>query len=109
MIRVWWPWCLIDEPEVNVYGGVVAAPVFRNIAQGALRRLAVAPRKGSADSDEQDQSELPSRRRVKQPGAVIGRSECGSDARLRRLESARSVGEGAELESEIAACRATVT
>jgi cell division protein FtsI (penicillin-binding protein 3) len=34
---------LIDEPEVNVYGGVVAAPVFRNIAQGALRRLAVAP------------------------------------------------------------------
>ncbi|HWP23907.1 MAG TPA: penicillin-binding transpeptidase domain-containing protein [Candidatus Binatia bacterium] len=36
---------LIDEPEVNVYGGVVAAPVFRNIAQGALRQLAVAPRK----------------------------------------------------------------
>jgi cell division protein FtsI (penicillin-binding protein 3) len=36
---------LIDEPEVNVYGGVVAAPVFRNIAQGALRRLAVAPEK----------------------------------------------------------------
>jgi cell division protein FtsI (penicillin-binding protein 3) len=34
---------LIDEPEVNVYGGVVAAPVFRNIAQGALRHLAVAP------------------------------------------------------------------
>jgi cell division protein FtsI (penicillin-binding protein 3) len=36
---------LIDEPEVNVYGGVVAAPVFRNVAQGALRRLAVAPQK----------------------------------------------------------------
>jgi cell division protein FtsI (penicillin-binding protein 3) len=34
---------LIDEPEVNVYGGVVAAPVFRNVAQGALRHLAVAP------------------------------------------------------------------
>jgi len=34
---------LIDEPEANVYGGIVAAPVFRNIAQGALRRLAVAP------------------------------------------------------------------
>ena len=38
---------LIDEPEVNVYGGVVAAPVFRNIAQGALRHLAVAPRKAA--------------------------------------------------------------
>lgn len=34
---------LVDEPEVNVYGGVVAAPVFRNIARGALRHLAVAP------------------------------------------------------------------
>ncbi len=35
---------LIDEPEVNVYGGVVAAPVFRNIAQGG-----VAPtRRGAA-------------------------------------------------------------
>ena len=36
---------LIDEPEVNVYGGVVAAPVFRNIAQAALRHLAVAPQR----------------------------------------------------------------
>jgi cell division protein FtsI (penicillin-binding protein 3) len=36
---------LVDEPEVNVYGGVVAAPVFRNIARGALRHLAVAPQK----------------------------------------------------------------
>jgi len=35
---------LVDEPEGNVYGGIVAAPVFRNIAQGALRQLAVAPR-----------------------------------------------------------------
>jgi len=35
---------LVDEPEGNVYGGVVAAPAFRNIAQGALRQLAVAPR-----------------------------------------------------------------
>jgi len=39
---------LVDEPEVNVYGGVVAAPVFRNIARGALRHLAVAPRKPDA-------------------------------------------------------------
>ena len=34
---------LVDEPEVNVYGGVVAAPVFQNIARGALRHLDVAP------------------------------------------------------------------
>ncbi|MGE5306802.1 MAG: penicillin-binding protein [Alphaproteobacteria bacterium] len=36
---------LVDEPEVNVYGGIVAAPAFRDIARGALRQLAVAPRK----------------------------------------------------------------
>jgi len=34
---------LVDEPEVNVYGGVVAAPAFRNIARGALRHLGVLP------------------------------------------------------------------
>jgi cell division protein FtsI (penicillin-binding protein 3) len=36
---------LVDEPEASVYGGVVAAPAFGNIARGALRQLAVAPRK----------------------------------------------------------------
>jgi cell division protein FtsI (penicillin-binding protein 3) len=36
---------LVDEPTVNVYGGVVAAPAFRDIAQGALQHLAVAPQK----------------------------------------------------------------
>lgn len=34
---------LVDEPEVNVYGGVVAAPVFRKIARGVLRHLGVVP------------------------------------------------------------------
>ena len=36
---------LVDEPEVSVYGGVVAAPVFRNIASGVLRHLRVLPEK----------------------------------------------------------------
>jgi len=36
---------LVDEPVVNVYGGVVAAPVFRNIASGVLRHLRVLPEK----------------------------------------------------------------
>jgi cell division protein FtsI (penicillin-binding protein 3) len=38
---------LVDEPEVNVYGGIVAAPAFRDIARGALRQLAVAPQNGT--------------------------------------------------------------
>lgn len=36
---------IVDEPEGSVYGGVVAAPAFRNIARGALRHLAIVPDK----------------------------------------------------------------
>lgn len=36
---------IVDEPQVNVYGGVVAAPAFRNIAAGVLRHLGVVPEK----------------------------------------------------------------
>src|SRR5262249_27788845 len=56
---------LIDEPEVNVYGGIVAAPVFRNIAQGALRRLAVAPDKASPLPVAGSEAEKLNRRPVK--------------------------------------------
>jgi cell division protein FtsI (penicillin-binding protein 3) len=35
---------MVDEPEANVYGGIVAAPAFSNIARAALRYLAIAPR-----------------------------------------------------------------
>ncbi|MFB3061041.1 MAG: penicillin-binding protein, partial [Candidatus Binatia bacterium] len=34
---------LLDEPEVSVYGGVVAAPLFRAIARGTLRHLGIGP------------------------------------------------------------------
>src|SRR5262249_21655534 len=33
----------IDEPHGHYYGGEVAAPVFRNIAEKALRYLAISP------------------------------------------------------------------
>ena len=53
---------LVDEPEVNVYGGVVAAPVFRNIARGALRHLAVAPQKPDLIPSAVGRAEVPFRR-----------------------------------------------
>ena len=56
---------LIDEPEVNVYGGVVAAPVFQNIARGALRRLAVAPQQLEAVPSLAELGEIPVRRPAK--------------------------------------------
>jgi cell division protein FtsI (penicillin-binding protein 3) len=34
---------LIDEPATSAYGGVVAAPVFRNIAEGVMQAMRVAP------------------------------------------------------------------
>lgn len=53
---------LIDEPEVNVYGGVVAAPVFRNIAQGSLRQLAVAPQMATLIPPALNQPDMAARR-----------------------------------------------
>ncbi len=34
---------VLDEPKTSVYGGVVAAPVFREVARDALRYLGVPP------------------------------------------------------------------
>ncbi len=72
---------LIDEPEVNVYGGVVAAPVFRNIAQGALRHLAVAPQKAAPIPAAPSLSEQPVRQLVKWPGrtAPVGAADAAPD------------------------------
>lgn len=65
---------LIDEPETQVYGGVVAAPVFRNIVQGALRRLAVAPEKAAPIPAADKREDFTERRVVKRSskGAVDG-------------------------------------
>jgi cell division protein FtsI (penicillin-binding protein 3) len=38
----------IDEPVIEHYGGTVAGPVFRRIAEGALRHLGVPPSQGGA-------------------------------------------------------------
>ena len=36
---------MADEPKGVIYGGVVAAPVFRKIAWAALRELGIPPDK----------------------------------------------------------------
>ena len=90
---------LVDEPEVNVYGGVVAAPVFRNIAQGALRHLAVAPQK----PDLVPRRGWPSRTSRPASPEERNRRADGSDrggAGLRRSQSARGGGESASYESQ---------
>jgi cell division protein FtsI (penicillin-binding protein 3) len=62
---------LVDEPEGNVYGGVVAAPAFRNIAQGALRQLAVAPRNGAGIPSAPAQVEPSAQRPIKRPDVQL--------------------------------------
>lgn len=58
---------LVDEPEGSVYGGIVAAPAFRNIAQGALRQLAVAPRSGVVVPSVPTQLQPSAQRPIKRP------------------------------------------
>jgi cell division protein FtsI (penicillin-binding protein 3) len=53
---------MVDEPEASVYGGVVAAPAFGNIARGALRHLAVAPRSSDFTPMAKSSPEVPQRR-----------------------------------------------
>ena len=38
---------LIDEPATSSYGGIVAAPVFRNIAEGVMQAMRVAPERAA--------------------------------------------------------------
>src|ERR1039457_7036813 len=44
---------MIDEPQGIHYGGVVAAPAFKAIAEGALRYLGVAPSSPAIAQDKQ--------------------------------------------------------
>ena len=63
---------LVDEPEANVYGGIVAAPVFRNIARGALHHLGVAPQKSHWVPAVVGRDETPPRRLIKKEAAANG-------------------------------------
>src|SRR5919108_615221 len=88
---------LVDEPEANVYGGVVAAPVFRNIARGALQHLAVAPRKPDFLPAPMGQTEMPLRRSPKKEtqvgmdGSLTGVPDFVGLSLREALEKARSM------------------
>jgi cell division protein FtsI (penicillin-binding protein 3) len=43
---------VIDEPVIDHYGGTVAGPVFRRVAEAALRHLGVPPAHGGAKLSE---------------------------------------------------------
>jgi cell division protein FtsI (penicillin-binding protein 3) len=43
---------VIDEPVIEHYGGTVAGPVFRRVAEASLRHLGVAPLQGGAKLSE---------------------------------------------------------
>jgi cell division protein FtsI (penicillin-binding protein 3) len=53
---------LVDEPQTNVYGGVVAAPVFQNIARGALRHFGVAAKTSESMPASLPQTDIPPKR-----------------------------------------------
>ena len=63
---------LVDEPQTNVYGGIVAAPAFRNIARGTLHHLGVPPQKSNWVPAMVKQAELAPRRPIKKEAAVDG-------------------------------------
>lgn len=50
---------VVDEPLVNHYGGIVAAPVFRRVADRTLRYLGVAPEHPRAATAEAGEADVP--------------------------------------------------
>jgi cell division protein FtsI (penicillin-binding protein 3) len=66
---------VIDEPRTNSYGGVVAAPVFREIAAAVLGRLGVVPYPRPEDDEPLRAAALPARRPAPRARDVIARAE----------------------------------
>jgi cell division protein FtsI (penicillin-binding protein 3) len=48
---------LIDEPTTSSYGGVVAAPVFRNIASGVMHALHVTPERAPGPAPDETRAQ----------------------------------------------------
>jgi cell division protein FtsI (penicillin-binding protein 3) len=66
---------VIDEPRTNSYGGVVAAPVFREIAAAVLARLGVVPRAMPDDTPTLQAAAAPARRTAPRAKDAIARAE----------------------------------
>jgi cell division protein FtsI (penicillin-binding protein 3) len=76
---------VIDEPVIDHYGGTVAGPVFRRIAEASLRHLGVAPARGGAKL-----SEIVKRRRSEegaQAKATVDAKEKRGDSKEKSSEA----------------------
>jgi cell division protein FtsI (penicillin-binding protein 3) len=77
---------VIDEPVIDHYGGTVAGPVFRRVAEAALRHLGVAPAHGGAKL-----SEIVKQQRA---AGVLANAAVGEAASKRPAASAQPVQVG---------------
>ncbi len=90
---------VIDEPEGTPHGGVVAAPVFRTIAQQSLQYLNVSPKKGAvvarARKDQKNRPMFeepkapPSERKAEAAGLMPSLEGLSMRAALKRLGGLR--------------------
>lgn len=75
---------LFDEPFINYYGGVVAAPLFSKIAEKSLRYLGVTPKKGFRKvslKKEKEEEKAKQAGQTKEQGPLKGEGEtAGEDA-----------------------------
>jgi cell division protein FtsI (penicillin-binding protein 3) len=80
---------VIDEPVIEHYGGIVAGPIFRRIAQASLRHLGVAP---EANSDKL--AELVKEMREQRAAASNAEPKPLMDARTRADKAPQQLAEG---------------
>jgi cell division protein FtsI (penicillin-binding protein 3) len=90
---------MIDEPQGIHYGGIVAAPAFKAIAETALRYLGVAPTtpvvaaKGKTPSKPEPKVAEPAEADspgVDEPAAVLAHEESGDDGALAETDDGDS-------------------
>ncbi len=61
---------VVDEPTTDVYGGLVAAPAFREIAEAAMPYLGVPPSREAPDTDLQQAVARAQKKVEKEPHAA---------------------------------------
>ena len=88
---------MFDEPLINYYGGVVAAPLFRRVAEKALRHLGVTPKMAPKDTGLKPQETA---------AAAPGAAPAGGAAGVAGDPSAAGIQPAAEGESPVEAPQA---
>ena len=74
-------YCYVDDPQGKKYGGDVAAPVFREVAENALRVLGIPPTESTHDESPDFEIVLDQHQNSGEQAALAGEGDLSAAAR----------------------------